>query len=111
MMQKIIYGLVAAFFTFSTAAIASKKIIGSKIDPIKVEVRKTEKGFELIRGGKPYFIKGAGGTSYFSRLAAYGGNSIRTWSTNNAKSILELGAKKRTYGDDGIARYSRTPWF
>src|SRR5690606_18056851 len=56
---------------------------------VKVEVKKSGSGFQLLRGGKPYFIKGAGGTSYMDRIAAYGGNSVRTWGTDNAKQILD----------------------
>jgi len=56
---------------------------------IKVEVKKTNTGYQLLRNGKPYYVKGAGGTNYMNRLVAYGGNSVRTWGTNNAKQILD----------------------
>lgn len=36
-------------------------------------------GFELLRDGKPFFIKGAGGVQNLDELAKFGGNSIRTW--------------------------------
>jgi len=61
--------------------------------PIKVEVVKTASGYQLLRDGKPYFVKGAGGSKYLSRLAAYGGNSIRTWGTNNAQEVLDSAQK------------------
>jgi hypothetical protein len=48
--------------------------------PIPVKIEKTKDGFQLIRNGQPYFIKGAGGTNYIEKLKEYGGNSIRTWS-------------------------------
>ena len=35
--------------------------------------------FILLRNGKPFYIKGAGGTSNLQQLADAGGNSIRTW--------------------------------
>lgn len=38
-----------------------------------------EGGFQLVRDGKPFFIKGAGGTQNLAQLVKYGGNSIRTW--------------------------------
>ncbi|WP_196940493.1 glycoside hydrolase family 16 protein [Sphingobacterium pedocola] len=57
--------------------------------PIPVEIVKTATGYELLRGGKPYFIKGAGGSNYMDKLKNYGGNSIRTWSTNDAQRILD----------------------
>ncbi|WP_345890379.1 glycoside hydrolase family 2 TIM barrel-domain containing protein [Rufibacter aurantiacus] len=56
---------------------------------VKVEVKKENGRYQLYRGGKPYFIKGAGGGRYLDQLAAYGGNSIRTWSTHNAQQILD----------------------
>lgn len=57
--------------------------------PVQVNVAAKGDGFELLRGGQPYFIKGAGGTSYTDRLAQYGGNSIRTWDTRNGEEVLE----------------------
>ncbi len=55
---------------------------------IKTKIVAKDDGFIIERAGKPYFIKGAGGTSYTDRLAKYGGNSIRTWDTRNGEEIL-----------------------
>ena len=55
----------------------------------KTEIIKTNDGFQLLRNGKPYYIKGAGGTEYLDVLKSIGGNSIRTWSTDNAMKILD----------------------
>lgn len=41
----------------------------------------------------PYFIKGAGGTMYPSRIAAYGGNSIRTLGSENGQQVLDIAQK------------------
>ena len=52
--------------------------------PMKVEIAKTDSGYQLLRGGKPYVIRGAGmGRDDIARFAEHGGNSIRTWSTAN----------------------------
>ena len=52
--------------------------------PIKVEIAKTADGFVLMRGGEPYAVKGAGmARNDIERFARYGGNSIRTWNTDN----------------------------
>ena len=56
--------------------------------PAKVEVRKTASGYEFLRNGRPYFVKGAGGTSKMEELKAAGGNSVRTWSTDGAEQLL-----------------------
>ncbi|MGB1039283.1 MAG: glycoside hydrolase family 2 TIM barrel-domain containing protein [Flavobacteriales bacterium] len=56
----------------------------------KVEVKTTENGFQLLKDGKPYYIKGAGGTVELEKLKSYGGNSIRTWGISpETDAILE----------------------
>jgi exo-beta-1,3-glucanase (GH17 family) len=50
--------------------------------PVKVEIVATENGYQLLRGGEPYIIKGAGmGSDDLENFASHGGNSIRNWST------------------------------
>ena len=49
----------------------------------------TNRGFQLLHYGKPYFIKGAGGISHLEELAACGGNSIRVWDDIDAGRILD----------------------
>jgi hypothetical protein len=61
--------------------------------PVKVTVRQANGRYELLRGGQPYFVKGAGGSQYPERIAAYGGNSIRTWGTNDAPRVLAAANK------------------
>ena len=58
-------------------------------DAIPVELEKTAQGWQLLRGGEPYLIKGAGGSGSLELLAASGANSIRTWSTDGAGEILD----------------------
>jgi len=60
---------------------------------IPVEIEHVDGHFTLYRGGEPYFIKGAGAKSYLSRLAARGGNSVRTWGAGNAEKILNQAHK------------------
>lgn len=62
--------------------------------PIKVKVQKKgEDSFVLLRGDKPYYVKGAGGQDYLDRVKNYGGNSIRTWSHDNALAVLDSAHK------------------
>ena len=60
-----------------------------QVNTQKTEIVKTNNGFQLLRNGKPYYVKGAGGTEYLDVLNSIGGNSIRTWSTGDAKTILD----------------------
>ncbi|RSK46954.1 glycoside hydrolase family 2 TIM barrel-domain containing protein [Hymenobacter rigui] len=60
----------------------------AQTSPVKVEVRQTQGRYELVRAGKPYFIKGAGGGQFPERVRAYGGNSLRTWGTDGAAKVL-----------------------
>ena len=58
-------------------------------EAIPVELRQTDEGWQLLRGGEPYFIHGAGGDASLERLAALGANSIRTWGVDNADTVLD----------------------
>jgi exo-beta-1,3-glucanase (GH17 family) len=51
--------------------------------PVRVEIVRTESGYELWRDGKPYEVRGAGmAFDDFERFVSHGGNSIRNWSTH-----------------------------
>ena len=76
------------FFTLSALLGISSRSKAQETGPVKVEIKKEGDIYQLIRGGQPYFVKGAGGTSYTERLAQHGGNSIRTWDTRNGDKIL-----------------------
>lgn len=56
---------------------------------IKVEIKQSEQGWELLRGGKPYYVNGVGGSVHLDRAKAYGANSIRTWSSADAAKVLD----------------------
>ena len=45
--------------------------------------------YRLFRGGTPYEIRGAGLAGNIEALAEHGGNSFRTWSTNDAGKVLD----------------------
>jgi hypothetical protein len=57
--------------------------------PHTVHIEKTSTGYQLIRNGKPYFIKGAGGDGSRELLAKLGGNSIRTWGADKLDTVLD----------------------
>ncbi|WP_285059750.1 glycoside hydrolase family 2 TIM barrel-domain containing protein [Pedobacter ginsengisoli] len=73
--------LMASSSTISAAPQSGK--------PQKVEISKTASGYTFKRNGLPYFVKGAGGTSQTEKLKAAGGNSFRTWGTDNGAAHLD----------------------
>lgn len=56
---------------------------------ISVKVVKKAEGWQLLRNGQPYVIKGVGGDKQLDKLAAAGGNSIRTWSAEKLGPVLD----------------------
>ncbi len=60
---------------------------------IRTQIVKRHHGWELVRDGKPYFIKGAGGGYSLAVLKACGGNSGRTWGADGIGKELRQAAK------------------
>lgn len=57
---------------------------------VKVEVVGKKGAFQLLRGGAPYVVKGAGvGNMDLVTVAARGGNSVRTWGVERAQATLD----------------------
>ncbi len=57
---------------------------------IPVECKLNGNGdYRLYRNGIEYYVKGGGGGEQWEELARIGGNSVRTWSTDNAKEVLD----------------------
>ncbi len=65
----------------------------------------------MTRGGKPYFIKGAGGETNLAELAKRGGNSIRTWSTDDLPTTLPEAEKLGLTVSAGIWLEPECNWF
>ncbi|MDD5571626.1 MAG: glycoside hydrolase family 2 TIM barrel-domain containing protein, partial [Bacteroidales bacterium] len=84
--------IIILFFLFAAIALLSVANAQNNI-PVKVELKNENGIWTLYRAGQPYFIKGAGGYEYMDRIAAYGGNSIRTWGYDNAEKILDEAQK------------------
>lgn len=57
--------------------------------PGAVRVEKKGRGFQLMRNGQPYFIKGAGGDGSKKLLRDMGGNSFRTWGADKLAAQLD----------------------
>lgn len=54
-----------------------------------VQLVKNAAGFRLLRGGQPYFLRGAGGVQHFAQLREAGGNTVRLWSTDYAEPLMD----------------------
>ena len=92
MRRYLIYLLILS--GIHTGLVSCSHSAGDK-DPIKTEIKQEEGYYTLLRDGEPYYIKGAGGQKYLRRLAEYGGNSFRLWSTTDenqesGKTIAQL---------------------
>ena len=59
-------------------------------EAVPVKLEQTAQGWQLLRGGEPFFIRGAGGSgASLERLAAAGANSVRTWGADNIDELLD----------------------
>lgn len=58
-------------------------------EPIKVELKGEPGKWQLLRDGKPYFVKGAGGSGSQKLLAEVGANSGRTWGADDLGKRLD----------------------
>lgn len=59
----------------------------------KVYIDHSDGRYTIVRNGKPYNIKGAGGESHFRELHEAGGNTLRTWDTTHLAQILDSAQK------------------
>ncbi len=69
-------------------------LLAQESGPIKVELVQEDGKWTILRGGEPYFVRGVGGHDYLDQAAAYGANSLRTWSPDNAQHILDEAHKR-----------------
>lgn len=62
--------------------------------PVPVRLDQGAEGWRLLRGGKPYFVRGAGGGGDLRLLASSGGNSVRTWGADEAGAVLDAAERQ-----------------
>ena len=60
----------------------------------QTKVTKTEIGYQLLRNGKPYYVKGLGGEVNFDKMVEVGANSLRTWGVDAAQHVLDEAHKR-----------------
>ena len=68
----------------------------------KVEILKTDTGYQLQVNGESFYIKGAGIDDHYDVLAASGGNSIRTWGVGKWEEVFEMAEQYNLYVCAGI---------
>lgn len=74
----------ALIFLFSLGQVISAQEV------IPVTLKNTDGAWQLLRGGEPYQIRGAGGEGSLKKLAEFGGNSTRTWGVDeNTQARLD----------------------
>lgn len=76
-------------------------------DITKAEIRQTDGNYQLLVNGEPFFIEGAGlEFGNVEALAKHGGNSFRTWRTDNGQSsgkeVLDRAQASGVYVTMGI---------
>jgi hypothetical protein len=77
--------VAVAWLAFTLSASARAEAAG----PVKVELRKTDASWTLLRDGSPFFIQGAGGDASRKTLKECGGNSFRTWGADDIGGQLD----------------------
>lgn len=87
----VIFALLWIFSMILVGLFTLKYLHGEKIadESRTVFIKKNDKGFQLYRNGKPFYIQGASGNSHFKELAEIGGNTIRVYDTINIGNILD----------------------
>ena len=76
--------------SLKTLLLAGSLLSGTVMaEAIPVTLERTDAGWQLLRGGEPYFIRGAGGSESLQELVAAGGNSIRTWDAEGIDALLD----------------------
>ncbi len=61
---------------------------------VPVTLKQTGDTWTLVRDGKPYLIKGGGGSTDLDTLVKVGGNSIRTWGADQFVPALDEAHKR-----------------
>ncbi|MBO9488877.1 hypothetical protein J7384_00715 [Endozoicomonas sp. G2_1] len=81
--MRTITALLLSTVTLFAVVAANNAAADEKSSAIKVEIVGSNGKYQLLRGGKPYAVKGAGiEFGELEAFAANGGNSFRTWNTD-----------------------------
>lgn len=81
--------IAIVFFGCRSDSKKAANLASVPVGVVPVQIKKTETGYQLLRGGKPYFIKGVAGLQQLDRVKELGGNSLRLYTTNYADAIMD----------------------
>src|SRR5687767_10405892 len=88
MRQRAILFLPVKMPLFTAILLLHQSFAEAQVIPVRVVSNPTGQ-WQMLRGGKPYFVNGAGGNQRLELLKASGGNSIRTWGAETAQKDLD----------------------
>ncbi len=105
-MHKYIWTLLMAT-TFLQCKPGTPDSVGGSQQPTRVELKKEAGNYQLYLNGKPFWINGAGlEFGRIDKLAEHGGNSFRTWRTDNGrqtgKEVLDKAQELGLYVTMGL---------
>ncbi len=67
----------------------------SNAQAIKVSIQfDSKKGYQLIRGNEPYYVKGVGGEHFLDEAVQTGANTLRLWGPEHAQKVLDEAQKR-----------------
>ena len=96
MLQRFKQLTLAVIVAHSFTAVSASEL-ENDWHPVPVEIQRTATGWQLLRGGEPYFVKGAGGDVYkLDLLKSLGANAIRTWGVGDGSVLDEAHARGMT---------------
>ena len=76
---------ITFLLTFSFGTVLSLKMQAQS----NVQLTKQADRYQLTVNGKPFQVKGVGGSTRLKQLQSLGGNSVRTWGVDNLGSLLD----------------------
>ena len=109
-MKQIFYAVIAMFAAIVAVGCEKERqtIIppGSTMqyEPTKFETKKVDGVWKVLKDGEPFYINGAAANNFYAEVDDWGGNVIRTYSTNaDTKALLDLALANGVYVYMGLA--------
>ena len=109
-MKQIFYTVIAMFAAIVAVGCEQERqtIIppGSTMqyEPTKFETQKVDGVWKMLKDGEPFYINGAAANNFYAEIDDWGGNVIRTYSTNaDTKALLDMALANGLYVYMGLA--------